>query len=165
MRPMTSRLPALGPRGEGWVVGQVVLLGIVVLAGSRKLAESGSASPWGLAVSFIGLIAIGLGGFFAFRGVRDLRTSLSPFPRPIAGAPLIQSGVYGFIRHPIYSGMMFASVGWSLVTGSIVGLAATGLLVLLLVGKAQREEAWLVAAHPDYRAYRERTRRFIPWIY
>lgn len=165
MRPMTSRLPALGPRGEGWVVGQVVLLGMVVLAGSRKLAESGSASPWGLAVSFIGLIAIGLGGFLAFRGVRDLRTSLSPFPRPIAGAALVQSGVYGFIRHPIYSGMMFASVGWSLVTGSIVGLAATGLLVLLLVGKAQREEAWLVAAHPDYRGYRERTRRFIPWIY
>ena len=162
---MTSRLPNLGPRGEGWVVGQVILLGIIFVAGLRNLAESGSASPWGPASSSVGLVAIGFGGFLAVRGVRDLRASLSPFPRPVAGATLVQSGIYGLIRHPIYSGLMLAAVGWSLVTGSIPALAATGLLFLLLVGKAHREEAWLVAAHPDYRAYQQRTKRFLPWIY
>ena len=30
-----SRLPALGPRGEGWVVIQFLLLGLVAFAGVR----------------------------------------------------------------------------------------------------------------------------------
>ena len=162
---MTSRLPALGPRGEGWVVGQVVLLGIIIVAGFRDLTESGSASPWGPAASLVGVVAIGFGGFLAVRGVRDLRASLSPFPRPVAGAALVQSGVYGRIRHPIYSGLLLAGIGWSLVTGSILAVAATGLLFLLLVGKAQREETWLTAVYPEYGAYRERTKRFIPGIF
>lgn len=162
---MTSPLPALGPRGEGWVVGQVVLLGVIVVAGWRDLAESGSATPWGLVATSLGLIAIGCGGFLAIRAVVDLRASLSPFPRPVAGAALVQSGVYRRMRHPIYTGMVLAGVGWGLVAGSMLALASTGLLFLLLIGKSQREEAWLTAAHPEYRAYQERTKRFIPWIY
>jgi protein-S-isoprenylcysteine O-methyltransferase Ste14 len=161
---MTSRLPALGPRGEGWVIGQVGLIGIIIVAGRRDV-ESGSASAWGPAASVAGLVAIGIGGLLAAWCIWDLRASLSPFPRPVAGAALVETGAYRWIRHPIYTGMVLAGVGWSQVTGSILALAATGLLFLLLVGKARREETWLVAAHPEYRAYQERTKRFIPWIY
>jgi len=162
---MTSRLPALGPRGEGWVVGQLVLFAVIGVAGLLALADSGSLTPWGAAASVVGLAAIGLGGFVAARGVWDLRDSLSPFPRPVSGAALVDPGAYRLIRHPIYSGLLLASVGWSLVTGSIVAIAATVLLFLLFVGKAHREEAWLVTVHPEYRAYQQRTKRFIPWIY
>ena len=31
--PVNSRLPALGPRGEGWVVAQAVLFAIIAVAG------------------------------------------------------------------------------------------------------------------------------------
>ena len=94
----------------------------------------------------------------------DLRDALSPFPRPVAGATLVETGVYRHLRHPIYSGLLLGSLGWSLVSGSAVSLAATGLLLALLAGKAHREEAWLVATHPGYRAYQARTKRFIPWV-
>jgi protein-S-isoprenylcysteine O-methyltransferase Ste14 len=30
--------------------------------------------------------------------------------------------------------------------------------------KSRREEVWLVERYPGYVAYRERTRRLIPWI-
>ncbi len=162
---MSSRLPALGPRGEGWVVAQLALFAIIAAAGLRDLVGHGSATPWGPAVSVIGIAAIVVGSGAAVRGIWDLRSSLSPFPRPIAGAPLVESGAYRLIRHPIYSGLVLGAIGWGLVTGSILAIGAAGLLFLLFAAKSHREEVWLLAIHPEYRAYQQRTRRLIPWIY
>lgn len=162
---MSSRLPALGPRGEGWVVAQFVLVAIIAGAGLRDLVGRGSVTPWGPVVSVIGIVAIVVGGGVVGRGLWDLRSSLSPFPRPIAGAPLVESGAYRLIRHPIYSGLVLGAIGWGLVTGSILAIGAAGLLFLLLAAKSRREEVWLVAIHPEYGTYQQRTKRLIPWIY
>jgi protein-S-isoprenylcysteine O-methyltransferase Ste14 len=162
---VSSRLPALGPRGEGWVVAQFVLIAIIAVAGFRDLVGRGSFTPWGPALSVIGIVAIVVGGCLAGRGIWDLKASMSPFPRPIAGAPLVESGAYRLIRHPIYSGLVLGAVGWGLVTGSILAIAMAGLLFLLFAGKSRREEAWLAAIHPEYGAYQQRTKRLIPWIY
>jgi protein-S-isoprenylcysteine O-methyltransferase Ste14 len=162
---VSSRLPALGPRGEGWVVAQFVLFAILAIAGLRDLVGHASVTPWGPAVSVIGLVAIVIGGGVAGRGIWDLRSSLSPFPRPIAGGPLVESGAYRLIRHPIYSGLVLGAIGWGLVTGSILAIGAAGLLFLLFAAKSRREEVWLVAIHPEYGAYQRRTKRLIPWIF
>jgi protein-S-isoprenylcysteine O-methyltransferase Ste14 len=138
---------------------------IIAAAGLRDLVEHGSENPGGPAVRVVGIVAIVVGGGVAGRGIWDLRSSLSPFPRPIAGAPLVESGAYRLIRHPIYSGLVLGAIGWGLVTGSILAIGAAGLLFLLLAAKSHREEVWLVAIHPEYGAYQLRTRRLIPWIY
>jgi protein-S-isoprenylcysteine O-methyltransferase Ste14 len=160
---MNSRLPALGPNGEGWVAAQLVLFGIIAFAGVRQLVGQGSASS--AAAVLVGLGAITVGGVVATRGVWDLRHSFSVFPRPVAGGPLIESGAYRLIRHPIYSGLVLAAIGWGLVTGSLVVIGASGLLFLVFAGKSRREELWLSAEHPEYGAYQRRTKRLIPWIY
>ena len=162
---MSSRLPALGPRGEGWVLAQLVLFAVIGAAGLAAWLGQPSATPWGLLASIAGVVGILVGGAVALRGVWDLRPSLSPFPRPISGAPLIESGAYRWIRHPIYSGLVLAAIGWGLVTGSSVAIGAAGLLFVLFAGKSRREEAWLSEAHPGYGAYQRRTRRLIPWVY
>lgn len=162
---MSSRLPALGPRGEGWVVAQLVLFAIIGIAGVRDLVGHGSVTPWGPVVSVVGIVAIVVGGGVAARGIWDLRSGLSPFPKPTAGAPLVESGAFRLIRHPIYSGLVLGAIGWGLVSGSVVTIGAAGLLFLLLAGKSHREEAWLAAMHPGYGAYQRRTKRLIPWIY
>lgn len=162
---MSSRLPTLGPRGEGWVAAQLVLFAIIAFAGVRQLVGEGSGSAWPAAAAIVGLGAITLGGIVVTRGVWDLRASLSVFPRPVAGAPLIESGAYRLIRHPIYSGLVLAAIGWGLVTGSLVVIGTSVLLFLLFAGKSRREEVWLSAEHPEYDAYQRRTKRLIPWIY
>jgi len=162
---MSSRLPALGPRGEGWVAVQFVLFVVIAIAGLRDLDGNGSLLPWGPVASLIGLSAIGVGGFVALRGAWDLRAGLSPFPRPIAGSPLVETGAYRLIRHPIYSGLVLGAIGWGLVSGSVVAIVAAGLLFLLFAAKSRREEVWLVAAHPGYADYQRRTKRLIPWVY
>ena len=165
MSSMTSRLPALGPRGEGWVVAQILLFVVIGAAGLLALAANRLTNPWGVAVSAIGLLAIVAGGLLAARGAWDIRASLSPFPRPVPGSSLVVSGAFRLVRHPIYSGLVLSAVGWGLFTASIAALVASALLFLLFAGKSQREEAWLGAEHPEYRAYQKRTKRLIPWVY
>lgn len=60
---------------------------------------------------------------------------------------------------------MLGAIGWGLVTGSNLAIGAAGLLFPLLAAKSRREEVWLMAMHPEYRAYQLRTKRLIPWVY
>lgn len=134
---MGTRLPALGSRGEGWVVAQLVLFAIIAVAGLRDLVGHGSASPWGTAVSLTGLTTILVGGVVAGRAARDLRASLSPFPRPVAGAQFTESGAYRHIRHPIYSGLVLAALGWGARIASADAHAGLIQTPLLRVGWAR----------------------------
>jgi protein-S-isoprenylcysteine O-methyltransferase Ste14 len=162
---VTSRLPALGPRGEGWVAAQLVLFALIAAAGLWDRASRPPGDGWGPFTTTTGLAAIGVGAVVAGRGVWDLRASLSPFPRPLAGAPLVETGAYRLISHPIYSGLVLGALGWGLVTASGLAIAVAALLFLLFAGKSRREEAWLAEVHPGYRAYQRRTKRLIPWLY
>jgi protein-S-isoprenylcysteine O-methyltransferase Ste14 len=166
---MTSRLPSLGPRGEGWVVAQLVLFaligatGLAALAG-RPAGPSQLSGPLPVLV-VIGVFAIAAGALVVVRASWDLRASLSPFPRPMSSAELVDVGAFRRVRHPIYSGILLAGAGWGLVCGSLVTLALVGLLAVLFDAKSRREEAWLSAAFPGYEAYRARTKRFVPGLY
>ena len=58
----------------------------------------------------------------AYRGIRDLGRSLSPMPRPLETAVLIQDGVYRKLRHPIYAALILIAIGWSLLMASLLAL-------------------------------------------
>jgi protein-S-isoprenylcysteine O-methyltransferase Ste14 len=108
-----------------------------------------------------GVIAFALGGL----GSRSLRPYLTPLPYPVEHSQLVTSGVYGLVRHPLYSALLFAALGWVCYSLSLSHL------VLLVVGflffdyKAAKEERWLSERHPDYAAYSARVRKFVPWVY
>lgn len=157
-----TRLPSLGPRGEGWVVGQFVLLGIVAVAGLLGPEVTGAARA---ASGVVGGVLGAAGGLLAVRGLWDLRDALTPLPHPKPGAELVVSGVYGLVRHPIYGGLVLGAVGWALLTASVVALLAAVVLAAYFDLKSRREEVWLVDHHPGYEAYRRGTRRLLPWIY
>ncbi len=109
------------------------------------------------------VLLIGLG--LMVGGARSLGSALTPLPRPRETGSLRDDGVYGFVRHPIYGGLMLITLGVAL-GGSPWALPAVGVLVLVLVGKSLREERWLVERYPEYATYRERTRRrFLPFIW
>jgi protein-S-isoprenylcysteine O-methyltransferase Ste14 len=114
-------------------------------------------------VAGVGLVALGAAA--AVLGVVGLRENLTVVPRPIEGGRLIDSGVYGLVRHPIYTGIVTAGLGWGLATASPAALVATVLLGCFFDLKSRREEAWLLVAYPGYAAYRARVRRLVPFIY
>src|SRR5688500_9616 len=111
-----SRVPALGPRGEGWVLIQFLVLGAAAVAG---MLAGGSWSADVRPVTFVvGALLIAIGIVVAFLGIRHLDRSMSPMPRPIESAELIQHGVYRRLRHPIYAALIVMTFGWGLVMAS-----------------------------------------------
>ena len=157
-----SRLPSLGPRGEGWVVIQVVLL-VALAAAGMWLRPSWSGALQYLAI-FAGIMALAGGAILVVRGLVDLRGALTPLPRPRDDAQLVETGVYGLARHPIYGSLILGSVGWSLLQTSLAALVVSAAIAVFLILKSSREETWLMEQYAGYAAYRTRTRRFIPWI-
>ena len=158
-----SRIPSLGARGEGWVALQFIFLGAIALGGWLfGGAWSGVAGQAQLVVG--GLLIVG-GLVIAALGVVNLGPSLSAMPRPTDQAVQVSHGVYSQIRHPIYAGLVCAAVGWSLVSASLIALALSVVLAVVLDLKSRREEAWLRERFSGYAEYAARTRRFVPGLY
>jgi protein-S-isoprenylcysteine O-methyltransferase Ste14 len=157
-----SRLPSLGPRGEGWVVIQFLLLGLVVVAG---VAGPTYVGPFSMVARVAGYAFVIAGLVLAARGLLDLRDALTPLPHPRDGAELVDTGSYALVRHPIYGGIVLAAAGYALVVGSPLALAGAVLLLGFFRLKSGREEAWLRDRYPAYGTYAARTKRMIPWVY
>jgi protein-S-isoprenylcysteine O-methyltransferase Ste14 len=156
-----SRLPSLGPRGEGWVLAQGVLFVLVVMSGTLPAAWDGPAR---IASAVLGALLILAGATLVLLGVRELGGNLVAVPKPRSDGRLVDTGVYGRARHPIYSGIVLASFGWGLVCASLMALVFAAVLLGFFFLKSVREETWLVERFPGYPAYRMRTRRFIPFV-
>lgn len=155
-------LPALGPRGEGWVALQVVVLVLVGTAGvlGRGWPGSWDRVTWALVAAFVAA-----GGVLMIGGFVGLGAQLTPFPKPVPGGRLKEHGVYRLVRHPIYGGVILLCLGYAFAS-SPIALAPTGLLGLLFEGKRHREESWLVEHHAGYEDYRRRVvRRFVPYLW
>lgn len=149
----------MGARGEGWFLIQLLLFALIVAAGRIGVWP---APAW---VRASGALLLAAGGVFGTFGVLALGRNLSPFPKPIAGGRLVTSGVYRIVRHPIYTGLILGTLGWSLLVGSLVGLGLAVVLFVFFDLKSRREEAWLATSYPEYPAYRSRTKKLIPWVY
>ncbi len=78
---------------------------------------------------------------------------------------LVSTGLYRFIRHPQYTGILLFTFGWLLHWPSIVTIVLWPLLLAAYVWLAREEERQAVAEFGDqYRTYAERTKRFIPLV-
>jgi protein-S-isoprenylcysteine O-methyltransferase Ste14 len=155
-------LPDLGGRGEGWFLIQLALFAGIAAAGQIGPAWGGGVRVVGLA---LGVALIVAGGLLSMRGLLDLRENLTPFPKPLPQARLVDTGSYGLIRHPIYGGLIVAAAGWGLATASPLALVGAGVLLVFFDLKSRREETWLAEQFEGYEAYRRRTRKLLPWLY
>jgi protein-S-isoprenylcysteine O-methyltransferase Ste14 len=149
-------------RGGWWVVAQVPLLVVAaVLPPWTARAEAGFSHP----LQWLGLALVAAGPLLVLAGLVALGRALTPFPHPRDGAQLRTHGVFRFVRHPVYGGLVIGALGWALAWLSIVGVAYCALVAVFFDRKARREERWLRSRSPEYAAYERRVRRFIPGIY
>jgi protein-S-isoprenylcysteine O-methyltransferase Ste14 len=147
-------------RGGWWVVGQLMLMLAVAILGVA--CRDASKHPLFVLCGRLFLSASALCALF---GGMALGRNLTPFPKPLARTQLVQRGIYGLLRHPLYTAVMCAAVGWSLIRSSSSAFAASVVMALFFDAKARLEERWLRRQFPDYPRYAQRVRRFIPWIY
>ena len=147
-------------RGGWWVLIQsILMLAVLTLGPIAKGHWECRAGFW------VGVILIVVGAYFGIAGTIALGRNRTIYPRPLPDGELVQNGVYGRVRHPLYASLIFLGAGWALVWAS--GPAAIAALVMIgfLYRKARHEEEWLAATFLNYREYAARVRRFVPGIY
>lgn len=152
-----------GSRGEYLVAFQLVLMAVFVMTPAwpdlqgTELYRSTNALRWGLlAICWIAAVILGMSGS------RAIRSFLTPLPYPMENNRLIQTGVYGLVRHPIYTALLLAALGLTIFEISLAHLMLIVVGSIFFNHKASREEAWLTQRHPGYADYALRVGRFIP---
>ncbi len=148
------------PLGWQWVAAQLVLFAAIFFAGLLLHGDAPSAlvTIIGGALLLVGLACVGL-------SILQLGSNLSIFPRPVEGGSLVQNGLYGLARHPIYSGIIIGALGYSLLLWSGAAALLTLLLALFFDRKSAQEEIWLSQRFPEYTAYQRRVRKLFPGLY
>ena len=77
---------------------------------------------------------------------------------------LVTGGPYRFIRHPIYTGILAATLGCA-VADSLWWLAVFVIMALYFIPSAVVEEKTMAKLFPnDYPAYKKRTKMLVPFV-
>lgn len=102
----------------------------------------------GTAISFLGIVLIAAG----WRQIHD-------------ADGLVSTGLYGYMRHPQYTGLLLFTLGWILHWPSLITLALWPVLAAAYIGLALFEETQIRAEFGEaYEAYAQNVKRFIPKV-
>jgi protein-S-isoprenylcysteine O-methyltransferase Ste14 len=85
-------------------------------------------------------------------------------PDPKAMGVLVMSGPYQLIRHPMYTSVLLGAAALALLSEPLLAWGVWALLAGVLIVKATLEERWMHEQHPNYGAYIQRSKRFLPWL-
>ena len=110
----------------------------------------------------VGLVLAIIGCILLVLALLQLNKNLSPFPTPKDNSVLIQNGLYAWVRHPIYSGIIVLFVGYGIYHDSLFKLMITIFLWVLFYFKTQYEELQLQRKFPEYKVYKNKVGRFFP---
>jgi protein-S-isoprenylcysteine O-methyltransferase Ste14 len=152
-----------GARG-GKLVSIVLrdVLGIPVWAfgyGLAVLSESAELFKPSLISSMLAWVLILAGAAIIITGLVSLRWRAAA---PSIQDTLVAQGLYGHIRHPLYSGMILELTGLFLYIPTLSVLVASILGVVWVMVQARLEEMDLMGRLPAYKDYMQRVPRFVP---
>ena len=152
-------------KGVGYVLLQGILIGLILFGpqGFLLLPQSLGALLPCLQVLGAGICTLGL--LLSFIAALRLGKNLTPLPCPKDDCQLIQLGLYRFVRHPIYSGVLMVGFGWLLIYPYALILLYVLALAIFFEFKIKLEERWLLEKFPAYAEYCKRVKKLIPWVY
>lgn len=138
------------------VTAQFTLLAVVALLPRRA---DWPTPPGVRALGHAGAVA---GATVAVVAGTSLGDGLSALPLPNQRTVLRTDGLYRYVRHPVYSGLLLAATARILTRGNREGAAVLVALTALLHVKARFEEQHLLVRFPEYGRYAATTPRFVP---
>jgi protein-S-isoprenylcysteine O-methyltransferase Ste14 len=166
---VAARHTAANRRTESWQTGfsyrVPLLFGLILLVFSRPSGTLAGYLLWPPSVltlaTGIACIVVGLG--MAVWARHHLGKYWSGRVTLKVDHRVIQSGPYGWVRHPIYSGLLLALLGTVITVGTIQSCVAFAIIFVAVRRKLMFEERWM-SAHfgEEYDLYRRRVKALIP---
>jgi protein-S-isoprenylcysteine O-methyltransferase Ste14 len=150
-----------------------ILLGLFLNFLASVIAMPLDAKRYGWTAHFplwlkvLGGLALLPSFFFILRAFAD-NTFLSPVVRIQEDRKqrVVSTGVYGFVRHPMYLGTVLLSIGAPTLLGSLWGIGLSFLGTLLVAGRIVGEEKMLTDELEGYADYKKKVRyRLIPFVW
>ena len=155
-----------GPTAEARMAQKVVIAGLYLSLAAMVvvsvLDHRFGWSPVPTAVCLVGdvLVAIGL-GVVALVIVQNSYAAATV--QVEAGQTVVSTGLYGLVRHPMYTGNVIMMVGIPLALGSYWGLVFVVPGLIVLASRIRDEEKLLQQDLAGYREYSQKVRyRLVP---
>jgi protein-S-isoprenylcysteine O-methyltransferase Ste14 len=143
----------------GFVLGWIAFIPVDVFTLKLLPPPSALAPDLGLAICAAGVI------------VGQLAVAQNQFAAPTIhdqsgdGQRVIDTGLYGLVRHPLYAGNLLVFGGMALWLGSTAALAGVAVMLAFTFARIGIEESYLRAHVAGYDAYAARVRgRLIPFL-
>ena len=156
-------------RSSQYVLGTTLSIAVAVILYSNSSERFAiGVSSWGAPyVSYTGFVCIILGFIVQWTGVFTLRQQWSPVVIITDDHQLIITGIYKFIRHPIYAGLLLEILGFSLAVSNWLSFFIILLPNAAAMGYRIYVEEKALEQHfgNEYFAYERRTKRLIPGIF
>ncbi|ULJ71098.1 protein-S-isoprenylcysteine O-methyltransferase [Rhizobium gallicum] len=156
-----SRIETIGLASA--LLGLAIVPGFYVATGMPQAADY-PARAWAVAVGVVLFAA----AMWVFRRThKELGRNWSITLEIRDQHQLICSGPYAFVRHPMYTSFLLMGLGQAfLLSNWIVGLAGLiGFAILFFLRVDKEERMMLEIFGAQYRAYMDRTKRIIPYLY
>jgi protein-S-isoprenylcysteine O-methyltransferase Ste14 len=166
---LIERRMHVGPKAEQ-VAAQKIIVTIILLGFALLLGLPGfdhrwhwsAVPPWLVLAANAGVVA-SFGIFFVVLKQNSYAASTINVE---AGQPVVSTGVYGIVRHPLYSGALLLLAVTPLALGSYWTLLVAIAMVPVLVWRLLDEERFLKQNLPGYVEYCRATRfRLIPGVW
>lgn len=117
---------------------------------------------WHQVISWIFLFGSIYPGIAGYLMLRNMGKSEKSFENT---TELVKSGIYKFIRHPLYGSLLFLGTGimFKDLNPLTISLGIINAIAIFLTAKIEEKEM-IARFGDDYRKYMKETRMFIPWV-
>ena len=138
-------------KGEWYLFSQIFLIFLHLIPPYPKIkyiafSINNVCIILGLAISILGIFTI-------IKAFIDLGENLTPLPHPMNESSLVKNKSYQHVRHPLYKGLLFTSLGICICTLSLIHITLLISLTYILRIKALKEEEKLKNKFPEYKKY------------
>ena len=162
---LRSRLDAKEKQKEQQLV--VKLSGLMFLAGF-VVAGLGVRFGWYILPRWVSLCAAAafLLAYVLYAEVLRENTYLSRTIEVQQGQKVIDTGLYGMVRHPMYSATLLLFLSMPLVLGSVYAFVIFLAYPFIIAARIRGEEAFLEQELDGYAAYKQKVKyRLVPFIW
>ena len=138
-----------------------VCLVTIQVASIMYLAITGDIIPSSAFLLILEILFV----IFGLWAMAEMKFRFNIFPSLLNNSSLISSGPYKLVRHPMYTSTIFITFIWIINDFTYIRLSAWIMLVIVLNLKTFYEEKILDEEFPEYKIYKSKTKKLIPFLY